>query len=319
MYEHMPWSDRTGSRLKLRDLHIFMVVANAGTMGRAAIELAVSQPVVSKAIADLEHALGVRLFDRSRRGVELTNYGRSLRDSGIAVFDDLRQGVKRLEALTDPTAGEVRLGTTEPLAITFVSAALRRMAVQHPRMTFHVVQADLDTLRTRDLRARNIEFAVVRIFEPFSEDEFAVDVLFEDAFVVVVGRNSTWARRRKVRLADLMSERWVLPPLPAILAMIHKTFDAAGLRRPTADVVTLSAHIHNSLLATGKFVTVLPRYTFGRDSDHLPFKVLPIDMPMPSVPVAIVSLRGRTLSAPAQLFTDCLRELAAKQGRNRRF
>src|SRR5215831_4396503 len=64
----MPWSDRIGSRLKLRDLHIFMVVATAGTMGRAAAELAVSQPVISKAIADLEYALGVRLFDRSRRG-----------------------------------------------------------------------------------------------------------------------------------------------------------------------------------------------------------------------------------------------------------
>jgi DNA-binding transcriptional LysR family regulator len=172
----MPWSDRIGSRLKLRDLHIFMVVANAGTMGRAATELAVSQPVVSKAIADLEHALGARLFDRSRRGVELTSYGRSLLDSGVVVFDDLKQAVKRLEALTDPTAGEIRLGTTETLATGFVSVALRTMAIRHPRMRFHVVQADLDTLRTRDLRARNIEFAVARILEPYSDDEFAAEV-----------------------------------------------------------------------------------------------------------------------------------------------
>jgi DNA-binding transcriptional LysR family regulator len=140
-----------------------MVVPNAGTMGQAAIELAVSQPVISKAIADLEHVLGVRLFDRSRRGVELTNYGHSLRDSGIALFDDLKQAVKKLEALSDPTAGEIRLGTTEPLATGFVSAALKKMAVRYPKMNFHVIQADLNTLRTRDLRARNIEFAVFRI------------------------------------------------------------------------------------------------------------------------------------------------------------
>src|SRR5580704_13637109 len=102
----MPWTERLGSRLKLRDLRVFLAVANAGTMGRAAEHLAVSQPVISKAIADLERTLGVRLFDRSQRGVELTAHGRSLRDSGIAVFDGLRQSVERLEALTDPTAGE---------------------------------------------------------------------------------------------------------------------------------------------------------------------------------------------------------------------
>jgi DNA-binding transcriptional LysR family regulator len=234
----MPWSDRIGSRLKLRDLHMFMVVANAGTMGRAAAELAVSQPVISKTIADLEHALGVKLFDRSRRGVELTNYGQSLRDSSIAVFDDLRQGVKRLEALTDPTAGEIRLGTTEPLAAGFVSAGLNKMAIQYPRMNFHAVQADLNTLRTRDLRTRNIEFAVGRVLEPISEDEFAVQVLFNDPFVVVVGRNSKWAKRRSLRLADLVSERWVLPPLPVILGIIDGAFEAAGLQRPRADVLT---------------------------------------------------------------------------------
>ena len=63
----MLWGNRLASRLKLRD--VFMAVADAGTMGRAAADLGVSQPVISKAIAHLEHALGVRLFDRSRRGV----------------------------------------------------------------------------------------------------------------------------------------------------------------------------------------------------------------------------------------------------------
>jgi DNA-binding transcriptional LysR family regulator len=314
----MPWSDRIGSRLKLRDLHIFMAVANAGPMGRAAIELAVSQPVVSKTIADLEHALGVRLFDRSRRGVELTDYGRSLRDSGIAVFDSLRQGVERLEALSDPTAGEVRLGTTEPLATGFVSAALTRMAVRYPKMDFHVVQSDLNALRARDLRSRNIEFAVMRIWEPFRDNEFALEVLFNEPFAVVVGRDSKWARRRNVSLADLVHERWVLPPLPAIQATIHRAFEVAGLEPPKADVLTLSIHVHHNLIATGKFVTVLPDSTFGWGNDYLPLKVLPIGMPTTVRPVAIVTLRGRTLSPPAQRFVDCLRELARTREKRKR-
>jgi DNA-binding transcriptional LysR family regulator len=116
-----------------------------------------------------------------------------------------------------------------------------------------------------------------------------------------------------------VSERWVLPPLPAILGVIHQAFDAAGAQRPTADVFSLSMHIHNSLLATGKFVSTLPRSTFAWDLDDQPFTVLHIDMPTTLGRVAIHTLRGRTLSPPAQLFTDSLRELAAKQGRNKRF
>jgi DNA-binding transcriptional LysR family regulator len=74
----MQWADRIGHRLKLRDLHIFMTVAQQGSMGKAARQLSVSQPVVSKAIADMEHMLKVRLLDRTPSGAEPTLYGRAL-------------------------------------------------------------------------------------------------------------------------------------------------------------------------------------------------------------------------------------------------
>jgi DNA-binding transcriptional LysR family regulator len=310
--------DRATSRLKLRNLEIFMAVAGAGTMGGAATDLAVSQPVISKAIADLEYALGARLFHRSRRGVELTEHGQSLRVSGIAVFDELKQSVARLEALSDPAAGEVRIGATSPLAGGLVSAAISRMCAQYPRMKFHVVEADRNTLRTRELAARNIDLAVAQILEPISTDEFAVDVLSDDAYIVHVGRNSKWAKRRNVRLADLVNECWVLPPLGQILIPLNRAFDAEGLERPRATVLTLSVQVHNSLLATGKFVTALPRATFGWGAAYLPIKALPIEMPTTAGPIAIVTLRGRPLSAAANLFVGCLRELIAKRERDLR-
>ena len=80
----MQWTDRLGYRLKLRDLHILMAVVECGSMSKAAQRLAVSPPVVSKAIADIEHIFGVRMLDRTPQGVEPTIYGRALLDSGIA-------------------------------------------------------------------------------------------------------------------------------------------------------------------------------------------------------------------------------------------
>src|SRR4051812_8924400 len=121
MGQMMQWSDRVGRRLKLRDLHILLAVARSGSMGKAAADLAMSQPSISKAIADVEDAVGLRLFDRGPHGVEATIYGRALLKCGNAVFDELRQGVKELEFLTDPTIGELRIGCTETMAAGFVS------------------------------------------------------------------------------------------------------------------------------------------------------------------------------------------------------
>ena len=108
MAKRIEWDRQIGRRLKLRDLHVFITVARRGSMAKAAAELGVSQPVVSAVVADLEHVIGVRLFDRSTKGVEPTLYGEALLKGGIATFDDLTQTIKEIEFLADPSGGEVK-------------------------------------------------------------------------------------------------------------------------------------------------------------------------------------------------------------------
>src|SRR2546427_10074675 len=116
----MQWVDRIGRRLKPRDLHVFLAVVEAGNMAKAADRLAISRPVVSKTIADLEHVLGVRLLDRTPKGVEPTLYGRALLRRSLGVFDELKQSVKEIEYLADPSAGEIRIGCTETISAGLV-------------------------------------------------------------------------------------------------------------------------------------------------------------------------------------------------------
>jgi len=142
----MPWNDRTKRRLKLRDLDILMAVIETGSMGKAASRLGISQPAVSKAMVELETALGVKLVDRSRRGVAPTLYGLALGKRSIAIFNDLRQGVQDIDFLSDPTTGEIRIGTTEPVAMAIVLPAIDRLVRQYPRMFFHVVRRHGDAL-----------------------------------------------------------------------------------------------------------------------------------------------------------------------------
>ena len=95
----MPWNDRTKRRLKLRDLDVLSAVVEMGSMGKAARRLNISQPAVSKAVVELEDALGVKLVDRSRRGVMPTPYGVALAKRSIAIFNDLRQGSRTSTSL----------------------------------------------------------------------------------------------------------------------------------------------------------------------------------------------------------------------------
>src|ERR1044072_8357251 len=94
------WDERVLRRLKLRDLRVLMAVAQSGSMGKTAAELAMSQPAVSKAIAEMEHALGVHLLNRTAQGVEPSLYGRALLKWATVVFDDLRQALREIEQLS---------------------------------------------------------------------------------------------------------------------------------------------------------------------------------------------------------------------------
>src|SRR5262245_55442841 len=120
----MELSDRIGRRMRLHDLHVLMAVVQAGSMNKAATLLNTGQSAISRSIADLERAICVRLLDRSPQGVAPTEYGRALLSGGAAMFDELRQAVKHIQFLSDPTTGEVRVGSILPLAASFVYAVI---------------------------------------------------------------------------------------------------------------------------------------------------------------------------------------------------
>jgi DNA-binding transcriptional LysR family regulator len=311
----MPWTDRIGRRLNLRDLHILLAVAKSGSMGKAATELAISQPSVSKAIAGVEHAMGLRLLDRGTHGVEPTIYGRALLKCGVAVFDELRQGVKELEFLADPTSGELRFGCTETMAAGFASAVSDRLTRQHPRVVLRLIPGDSVTLVNRELRQRTIDFAIGPIFGLRLDEDVGADILFNDQFVVMAGAESKWVHRRKLRLADLIDEPWVLPPTDSVPGIIIvQMFQAAGLELPGAQMISFSLPLHYHLLSTGRFLTMLP-LSMLRFGKHLPLKLLPVDVPRNPYPTAIITLKNRTLSPLAQLFIACARETAKPLGK----
>jgi len=308
----MRWDARIGRRLKLHDLHVLLAVVQAGSMAKAASHLAVSQPAVSKAIADMEHVLGVRLLDRSSQGVEPTRYGRALIKRGNAVFDELRQGVQEIEFLADPTVGELRIGASEPVAAAIVSVVIERLSRQYPRVVFHVLPGYTESLY-HDLNERDVELVITRTFEPVSGEHLNTEVLYDDALVVVAGVKNKWLRRRGVKLADLVNEPWVLPPLDTPNGALHaEAFRAASLDVPASAVFTFSLPLREALLGAGRFLATAPGFLMRSPLKHPWLKSLPVELPAARSPIAIVTLKKKTLSPVAELFIRHVREAAKK-------
>jgi len=310
------WDDRMRRRLRLRDLDILMAVIQAGSMGKATERLNLSQPAISKAIADLERALGVRLVDRSRQGVEPTPYGYALVKRGAAVFDELRQGVQDIAFLSDPTAGEIRIGTTESIAPAIVMPVVDRLTQQYSRMTFHVMTGDTTALY-RQMAQRNVELVMSRIRGPVT-DEYSAEILFHDTLVVAVGASSPLARRRKIALADLLAEPWTLFPADSYFGALQAgAFHAYGLAPPRATVSTASPTLRNELLATGRFLTVLTGFSLRLPRRRVTLAALPVELSKTRMPIAIITLKNRSLSPAAQMFIQSVRELVKPLANNR--
>jgi DNA-binding transcriptional LysR family regulator len=279
-------------------------------MAKAGTRLAISQPAISKAISAMEHTFGVRLFERSSRGIEPTRYGQALIRRSRAVFDELRQSVKDIEFLSDPTVGEVRIGCTPPLAAGLVTEVISRLTRDHPRITFQLVENDPIPL-IRELDARNVELVLARMPGGQVAEHMDVEIFYHDAFVVVAGMQNPWVRRRKaIRLADLVDEPWALMPTETFTrSAVQEAFLAEGLEPPRRTVVSPSAGMRNSLLATGLFLSTLPATALKFPAGYPPIKALPIELPTTRRPVGLITLKNRSLSPVTQLFVDRTREV----------
>jgi DNA-binding transcriptional LysR family regulator len=298
----MQGTDGVERRIKLRDLHILLAVVESGSMGRAAKRLAISQPVVSKTIADLELALGVRLLDRTAKGVDATVYGRALLNCGTAVFDDLRQGMQEIAFLSDPTVGELRIGGAGPFMDGLIPAVIAQLADRYPRIEFHVTESDPPTLCNM-LRERRLDLAILRTSSSIYIEDLEADALFDEPLLVIAGLNNPLSRRREIDLKDLLGEPWTLPELDNVAsALIADGFRSAGIAPPTPRVVSDSMAVRTRLVETGRFLTFLPGSTLHFGAGRLRVKILPVKLSMKTPPTEIITLKNRTQNAIARLF-----------------
>jgi DNA-binding transcriptional LysR family regulator len=309
MRNPIDWDAQLGCRLKLRDLHVFFTVVDCGSMGKAAARLGVTAPTISEAVADLEHAIGMKLFDRSSQGVAPTIYGKALLKRGRVAFDELKQGLRDIEFLADPTVGELRIACDESISAATLPLIIHRFAERHPGVVVDVEGFEIGSYAQK-LRDRALELVITRRGQPDPEHdphhELNVEILFEDQIVIVAGKDTRWARRSKLDIAELAGERWILTaPGTRNYDAVAAAFRARGLAMPPLSVTTLSVDLRTTLLSTGPYIATFPLSVVQLHGERFGLKALPVSLPRRPWPVALLTLKNRTLGPLAERFIEC--------------
>jgi DNA-binding transcriptional LysR family regulator len=319
MTKAIHWESRIGKRIRLRDLHILFAAIQHGGIAKAATSLGMSQPAVSETIAGLEHVLGVRLLDRSRRGTVPTVYAEALLRRGRAVFDELRQAVSEIETLSNPAKGEVRIACGESITASVLIRITQEFRKRYPEVVLHVEHVATPTIipgiGLPELRERRVDLVLARLAAPIEpdqlQDDVSVELLFNDPMVLAVGKHHPLADRRKIDLAELVNEPWILPPPDSLnYRIVAQAFRARALPMPRVLLLTYSLHLRRAFLSSEPFVTAYASTNLRFPERPQELKKLPIALPAHQWPVAVVTLKKNTLRATVQRFIDCARVVA---------
>ena len=298
----MEWEERIGRRLTLRDLRILLTAVDVGSVSRAAAQLRVSQPAISKTIAQIERAVNAQLVKRSSRGIEPTEQGRALIARSRAAFDELRAGIDAMDDISHPRSGELRITGNQVALSGIVPTVINRLYGKHPGIIFNIVPSQTFGEQVRVLEEERAELAVGRIARPLSADHLRAIELFRDDFLVVTGPNNRWGRRKKIALGELMNEPWTFPSPDTITGQyMSRIFQANGLELPPVNVVASSLQLHQRLVLESGFLTLFPS-SLARSLPGM--DILPVPLIQELRSIGILTVKYRTLSPLAKLFIE---------------
>jgi DNA-binding transcriptional LysR family regulator len=223
----------------------------------------------------------------------------------------MRQGLRQIEFLANPSSGEQHIGCPEGIMAGLLPAIAEPFSRRYPGIGLHVVLANTGMFQFQELRARNVELLVGRMPQPFVENDLTAEILFEEPFVAVAGEGSQRACQRRLRLDELLEDPWVLPPYDSVPgSCILEIFRVSKLEPPRPSIATLSAQLTVSLIASGRFVGLLPSSIARFNARRAGLTSLPMKLPAVRLAVGIITVKDRTLSPLGALFIDCAREIA---------
>lgn len=295
-------------KLELRDIEYFAVVAHRGNVGRAAEELGLSQPALSKSLRRLEKAVGAKLVKRTPRGVDLTAVGSALfaRARGLRLsLDDI---AREAADLSQGSAGHLRIGTGTRYAVDLIPEACAALLKEAPRVTMTISEGTADMLAPALLRGE-LDLGVMAI-DLTGYDDLVGEQLWEDEVVVYASISHRLAGRKQVTLAELAEERWALTRTGPSQERLRRAFAQNGLPPPKVAVETNAVLLRRKLLPMTDLISFGPRQLFQERGSRARLTEIPVRGLAGRQSIRVYYRKDAYLSPAARRFIEILKSMA---------
>ena len=297
--------------LDLRHLAAFRAIVEHGSLGRAAQHLHVTQPALSRTVRGLEERLGAPLFERQSTGMRLTPFGEALLPHAAALLRGAAQAAEEIDALRGVARGTLRVGTVASAASHLLPLAIDRLLARWPNLRVQVLEGVGDVLASA-LLEYEIDLAI-GVSLPQHDEIVAIEGWsWSDESFVIAAADHPLRSRRRLRLQDLIAQRWVMSPRgTAPYEELRRMLAAHGLGMPDAVVETRSIVAVKSLVARAGFVGWMAGPMFEAERQAGLIAALPIAGASARRRLGVYRRRRGVLPAPAVKLTEALREVGA--------
>lgn len=292
------------SGVTLKQVTAFLAVAEAGSFTLAAERLKIAQPALSQAVRELETELGLRLFDRTTRRVELTLAGREFREATARVVGDLDFAIRNARDLASRRRGRIVVAAPPLLAANVMPSAIRDFTRDYPDIEVALIDAPtlgiVDTVRNGGADCGVGTFAA-------GENGIERVSLMRDRLQLFCRDDSPFARTKAVRWAELSGHPLVaLTRDSAIRRLMEIGFESAELQlNPAYEVHQIATAL--GLVEAGLGIAVLPAYArSGLLADGIVAR--PLTDPDIGRDIVLIHASGRSVSPAVSAFTPVLRK-----------
>lgn len=296
-------------RIRLSQLRLLVGIAETGSLLGAADTLHITQPAATKALRQMEQAVGEILVRRGSGGSVLTDTGELLCKRARTILVELNDAEEELGLWHSGGAGHVTIGALPVATPMLVPEMLHELTVKAPRITVRVVEGNSDSVFREQLKAGQLDMLVGR-FWPGEDAQLQTEVLYESSFRLGVRADHPLAGKRRLQLCDLMSLPWILPPLGThTRTALEDMFRMAGQGMPPHPVETTSFLVMRSLLQRTDMICPVPIEVLHGDVKQGLLRFLPVKLDMKVPPVGLVRHARRTPSPAANTVIEQLREV----------
>jgi DNA-binding transcriptional LysR family regulator len=299
----------------LKQLNAFATIVSAGSLGRAAETLHVTQPALSRTVRRLEQQVGAPLFERHSKGMQLTAVGGALLPHATLLLREAENATEEINAMRGLAKGTIRVGAVGNVASLILPLAIGAVLKKWPQLTVFVIEGVWDRL-AEGLVKHEIDLALSATAETPDEIEAIADCRWQDRSHVIAAANHPLRRKRKLTLEDTMNEPWAITPRgTAPYQQMQQVFRTHGLGLPNIVVETRSIIVLKSLVTHSGFLGWMPESIYDAERRARLVNVLDIQGASSTRTLTAFKRRQGILPAPAVKLLEELRRLAARPAR----